>query len=184
MSILAVGLLLATASTASPGRPAASTRSVCSLLEASELEKIQSGSFVESKDSVRPERGFEARQCFYRLEPFARSVSLEVTSPDPSRPAERGIAERWGSMFHDDKREERRHGEEEEEKSSSHPNAVPGLGREAFWLPNRRSGALYVLGDGLYLRVSVGGGDPAKSQIEKCRRIAEKALAKLESPAR
>ena len=139
---------------------------------------------MESKDGVRPEKGFEARQCFFRLEPFARSVSLEVTRPDPKQPGEKGISDRWASMFHEERREESPRGrEEEEEKSSVHPSEVKGLGREAFWLPNPRSGALYVLGDGLYLRVSVGGGEKAESQLAKCRLLAEKVLAKLGSPA-
>jgi len=171
MNVFTVALLFSAAS-------GGADPSACSLLTTPELESAQSAKVVEAKASLRPEKGFEARQCFFRLEPFSRSVSLEVTRTDAPHPAGGALQERWDSIFHEGSREETRRRGEREERASAKPVPVAGLGKEAFWLPNTASGALYVLGPAFYFRVSVGGGDPSEAKLAKCRALAEKVLAK------
>ena len=178
MNLLAVAVLVSALAD-----PAHGTADHCSLLDSKELAKLQSAQVAETKESVRSERGFEVRQCFFRLDPFSRSVSLEVTRQVSSNAARQGLRERWAAIFHEEPRREERDKEgEREEKSREKPVPVSGLGEEAFWLPNPASGALYVLARDRYFRVSVGGGDRPEKKLAKCRSIAESILARLPKP--
>ena len=40
-------------------------------------------------------------------------------------------------------------------------------------------GALYVLKNNVYIRISVGGPDSEESKIKHCKALAEKALSRL-----
>lgn len=52
-------------------------------------------------------------------------------------------------------REKEEKGEEGEE--SVPPQKIAGLGEDAYWLASRVGGALYVLKNDLFFRISVGG---------------------------
>lgn len=56
---------------------------------------------------------------------------------------------------------------------------VPGVGEEAFWMGGRKTGGLYVLSGDRYLRVGVSGEADQQEKIDKAKRFAEAALARL-----
>jgi hypothetical protein len=188
--------LAATAGAASPGSWALTD--ACRLLTAADIAAVQGSPSLETKPTSRTAGGYSIEDCFYRLEPFASSVSLEVTRPaagkDGSDPAER-----WERMFRAeagetdrdaDERGERKgdgkdpaHAENGDvrgiEKEKSPPVPVPGVGDEAFWIGNRASGVLYALRGHAYVRVSVGGAGSEEEKRDKATQLAKRALARL-----
>jgi len=159
--------LLATGSTVASGNFDA-----CKLIASSEIEAVQGEAVLDAKSGERKAGAFAIAQCFYTLPSHANSVSLEVTRLDPEQSAPSGPRERWKKLFHGD-------GDQEGEKESGKPLPVSGVGDEAFWSGNPMVGALYVLKDNSYLRISIGGAEDASVKIRKTKAIAQKALKRL-----
>jgi len=154
----------------------------CSLLTTAEIEAVQGEPVTHVKSSVR--------QCFYTVATFTKSVSLELARGDaatpgsPGGPGAVGPREQWNQMFHPDRsRPARPAGEAEQEKEqdkeSSQPLPVKDLGDEAFWKGNTITGGLYVLKNDAWFRISVGGSEDSSLKIDKVRRLAQKAIARL-----
>jgi hypothetical protein len=59
------------------------------------------------------------------------------------------------------------------------PQKVEGVGEEAFWLGNAKSGGLHVLTGNRYIRVSVGGQEEIPAKIEKCSKLSHLVLPRL-----
>jgi len=159
--------LLATVSTVASGNFDA-----CKLIESSEIEAVQGETVLDAKSSERKSGGFVIAQCYYTLPSHTKSVSLEVTRPDPEQSVPSGPRDRWKMLFHGDS-------DQEEENESGKPQPVSGVGDEAFWSGNPMVGALYVLKDDSYLRVSIGGAEDASIKIQKTKALAQKALKRL-----
>jgi hypothetical protein len=151
----------------------------CGLLTRSEIKAVQRVRITDGKPSSRTEGSLSTSQCFYTAEPFAKSVSLELTQPGGG-PGE-GPRDQWQRIFHRTVAEEAENGKNPGEKGekTSKPLPVSGVGEEAFWIQTGPIGALYVLKTDAYIRVSVGGGDAAKVKIDKSRALARKALKRL-----
>jgi hypothetical protein len=109
------------------------------------------------------EMGANGTDCFYRLEPFADSVSLSAV------PHARGV---WSRM---EKKDEAK-GEEKEE---SHVREVEGVGDHALWSTLPVGSTLYVLKGETMLRISVGGKMDDAARLEKSIRLARAALRRL-----
>jgi hypothetical protein len=107
---------------------------------------------------IRPSTGSEARDYWEKTMGGSSEQSVGETQRE-------GI----------DQKSER--GEEEEKKNP--PKKIDGVGDEACWSGNRFGGALYVLKRSVILRISIGGPDDQETKIEKSKRLAEKALARL-----
>ena len=169
----------------------------CALLTAGEVAAVQGSEVVEAKPGRQVRDGLEAASCFFRTADYGRSASLEVTRRDPALAAGPGAAERWRTLFAGDP-EEREH--EAEEQSSRYRTgegaaetegapagddgreealAVEGLGDEACWIGTAVYGALYALQGDAYLRVSVGGPGDLDAKLDRARRLAAAALARL-----
>jgi hypothetical protein len=159
--------LLATGSTT-----ASRTFDACELIASSEIEAVQGEAVLDAKSGERKTGGFAIAQCFYTLPSHDKSVSLEVTRPDPEQGTPSGPRDRWKKLFHGD-------GDQEGEKESGKPQPVAAVGDEAFWSGNPMVGALYVLKDDSYLRISVGGAEDASVKIRKTKALAQKALKRL-----
>jgi len=159
--------LLATVSTV-----ASANFDACKLIESSEIKAVQGETVLDAKSSERKSGGFAIAQCYYTLPSQTKSVSLEVTRPDPEQGAPSGPRDRWKKLFHGE-------GEREGEKESGKPLPVSGVGDEAFWTGNQMIGALYVLKDNSYLRISIGGAEDASVKIRKSKELAQKALKRL-----
>jgi hypothetical protein len=167
----------------------------CVLITNQEIETIEGSPVKDTKPSGRSDNGLRFSQCFYTTAEFNRSVSLAVTQRDPDKPAPRSAKQYWEEMFakyrgehkepeqeadkekRESLREQRR--EKGEEGEGVPPKKITGVGDQAFWLGTRVGGALYVLKNDAFIRVSVGGPDPEPGKIEKCKALAQKALARL-----
>jgi hypothetical protein len=167
-------LFLLSSFVATGGTLASGDFDVCKLIASSDMKAVQGEAVLDTKSQERKSGGFLIAQCYYTLPSQTKSVSLEVTRPDPEKGAPSGPRDRWKKLFHGE-------GDQEGEKESGKPLPVSGVGDEAFWTGNQMVGALYVLKDNSYLRISVGGGEEVTVKIRKAKELAEKALKRLSS---
>jgi hypothetical protein len=164
---------------------------VCGLITKDQITAVMGSPIKETKSSGRSDGAFRISQCFYTAEEFSKSVSLAVTQCDPK--SKRSPKEFWENSFgryegraterdgDEEKREslrEEKRGKGEEEEAVQ-PKKIAGIGDEAFWTSNRFGGALYVLKQDTFIRVSVGGMDNEETKIDKSKALAEKALQHL-----
>ena len=181
---LGIVLVLLLAATSGPVRGAVAVKppDACALLEAADLAAVQEAKLIETKASDGQEEKSAVRQCFFRTEPIARSVSLRWVAPPEHGNAD-AARERWRAVFHgehEDAEERGREGEKErEEEEGSPPQRVAGLGDEAFWTGDAASGALYVLSGNSFVRISIGGVSDPAARLEKSKRLAAAALRRL-----
>jgi hypothetical protein len=186
-------------STSAATTPSTPDFDTCALITKQEIEVIEGSPLTDSKNSGRSDAGLSFTQCFYTTAEFSRSVSLAVVQPDPRATPKRNIKELWEQTFgatgagEKDKEKEKeseqdkekreslrqQRGERGEEEHNIPPKKIAGIGEEAFWSASRVGGALYVLKNNAYVRVSVGGPDPEEKKIEKCKALAQKALDRL-----
>ena len=86
----------------------------------------------------------------------------------------------WREQFHGrDEHASERKGETREQEGETEARPIGGVGDEAFWSCTRVAGALYVLRGNTFIRVSVGRINDENERIEKSRRLAVTALARL-----
>jgi hypothetical protein len=189
----------ANASAASQPQPTAGVASspdqtggACGLLSAPDIAAVQGAQVRGTTPTSRQDERFSVSQCYYSVVSDDGtknlSVHLEVTRGGKSGSSMKDF---WEERFGRDKREKDEKGEkaekkgeggharEEEEGESNPPQAVPGIGEEAFWLGSPKAGALYVLKGDQMVRVSVGGPDDMKTKIEKSKRLAALVLKRL-----
>ena len=164
----------------------------CELLEKNEIEAIQGSPIKETKSSTGYDGGFRVSQCFYTAEEFSKSVSLAVIHNDPISPGKPSPRDFWKETFGRDSgdAEERERNQEKKENSGDQarkeereesipPKKIDGIGDEAYWTGDRLGGALYVLKDNQFIRVSVGGPDKEETKIKKSKALAQTALQRL-----
>lgn len=164
---------------------------VCGLIKKDEIEAVQGSPMKDTKSSGRSDGAFHVSQCFYVTDQFSSSVSLAVTQRDQT--TNRSPKDFWKETFghyggkakeqESDKKKaeslsEQRRGAGEEEESVP-PKRIDGIGDEAYWIGNRVGGALYVLKNDAFIRISVGGSDSAEKKLEKSKQVAQKALTRL-----
>jgi hypothetical protein len=166
----------------------------CSLITKSEIETVQGEPVKETKGSNHASGSFAVSRCFYSLASFNKSVSLEVTRASADKAGQAGPKEFWNNTFH--KKEEKKEREEEEERERAEkkgkgereeeeeegggePRPVPGVGDEAFWSGNQKAGALYVLKNNAFIRISIGGAGDESAKIDKSKALAQKAIGRL-----
>src|SRR5712692_1262371 len=165
---------------------------VCALLTSAEIEAVQGEPVKETKPSARPTGGFLLLQCFFPTATFAKSVSLALAVPDPAKPSAPGPREYWQKQFHPPEQAEKekdepaagqakapKKTEEERERQLRKPRPIDRLGKEAYWVGNPITGALYVLRGDTFLRISVGGVREESARIEKSKALARAALKRL-----
>jgi hypothetical protein len=166
---------------------------VCALITKQEIEAIQKSPIKETKSSMRSDAGFRVSQCFYTAEDFSKSVSLAVTQRDPASSDKRGVKDFWNESFgrftneqkesNGDKNvRERLHEQgrrEGEEKAFIPPKKLDGIGDDAFWSPNPVGGAIYVLKNDVFIRISIGGRDNEEGKLDKSKALAQKAIDRL-----
>src|SRR3954466_7740448 len=150
----------------------------CSLLTSEEIQSIQGEAVQETKPSNSSGKGFYAAQCYFALPTHTNSVVVTVTQRAAGATG-KGPREWWAETFHREEGErepERGRGRErEEEERKTPPQKIDGVGDEAFWTGNAVGGAIYVLKDDVYIRVSTGG----KDQLDRSKRLAELAVKHL-----
>jgi hypothetical protein len=160
----------------------------CGLISNEEVQAIQGSPIKDAKGSEHSDGGFRNAQCFYNAETFNQSVSLAVTQSDPASPKARNPKDYWKETFgryEGEAKEEKGDQEkkeslrEQDEEKGRPPKKIEGIGDAAFWTANRMGGALYVLKNDVFIRVSVGGPESEEAKINHCKALAEKALSRL-----
>jgi len=165
----------------------------CGLIAKEEIEAIQGSPIKETKSSARSDAGFRISQCFYTAAEFSKSVSLAVTQSDPHSSAKRSPRDFWKETFgrrfagqekeregdQEKKESLRDQARKEEREESTPPKKIDGIGDEAYWIATRVAGALYVLKNDMFIRISVGGPDKEETKINKSKALAQKALERL-----
>jgi hypothetical protein len=140
----------------------------CALVASSEVEAVQGGRVAAAR-AARVVRGpLTVAQCHYAVTAPDRpgqnlGVLVEVRSGAPAE-----LAAEWEKL-----------GAKKENKRSERPRPVEGVGRGAYWVGSDRLGALYVLGPDRIVYVSLGGPGEVGDKIEKSKRLALRALARL-----
>jgi hypothetical protein len=147
----------------------------CALLTKEEVEAVQGEVFKETKPSQKTVAGLTMEQCYFELPTPVNSIVLTVTRKADGG---RNPTDSWKEIFHREKSEEREEREEREEEKGA--LKIPGIGDEAFWTGTRVGGALYVLKDNYYIRVSVGGAEEQGQKIEKTKTLAANVLKRLQ----
>jgi len=167
-------------------RAAGPPPNACALLTAADVERVQGGELREAISSGNAAEAVASTQCFFRVDPFPRSVSLALTRAGRGRAARRELRERWARLLHP--QEHRGHSAERDrdhDRGEMEPNAplapVAGLGEEAFLAGGRGNVSLYVLAPDAFLRVSVGGPGDAADWSRQVQALARAALARLET---
>src|SRR2546430_14544706 len=171
-------------------KPAAAPSRIdaCSLITNDEVQQIQGSPITDVKRSDQADGRFRTAQCFYNAETFNKSVSLALTQGDPASPKARNPKDFWKETFgrfegetkeekgDEEKRESLR---EQDEEKGTPPKKLEGIGEAAYWTANRVGGALYVLKNDVFIRISVGGPESEEAKINNCKALAEKALSHL-----
>ena len=180
--------------------PVQSKIDACTLLTADDLKGVQGEAYKDAKRSDRLDGDFIVAQCYFAMPTMANSVVLNVTTPK-DEPGARTPKAFWERTFGGDEEKDRagkgerdrekekqkdkaksqpaERGEEGEEKEAAPPERVKGLGDEAFWVASPVGGAIYVLKNDLFFRISVGGAGDQKTKLNKSKLLAEKVLKKL-----
>jgi hypothetical protein len=160
----------------------------CGLITNEEVQAIQGSPIKDVKASEQSDGTFRIAQCFYNAETFNKSVSLAVTQSDPASAKARTPKDYWKETFgrYERKAKEEKGDEkkreslrEQDEEKGRPPKKVDGIGDAAYWTANRMGGALYVLKNDVFIRVSVGGPESEEAKINRCKALAEKALSRL-----
>jgi len=192
-SLFAIVLLVAIAGCKKSNTSTASNQTkieACSLITNDEVQKIQGSPVKEAKASENADGSFRYSQCFYSTEVFNKSVSLAVTQRNPDSDKARDPETFWKETFgryesdhkedleKDDEEKKKSLGEEAEERGAP-PKKIKGVGEDAWWTANRMGGALYVLKNNVFIRISVGGPGDQESKLENTKALAAKALSRL-----
>jgi hypothetical protein len=144
----------------------------CGLLTREEIQAVQGEPFKSTKASQGPGPGLKVSQCYFELPTPVNSIVLTVTRKADA-PGARDPRESWRELFHEERPREKEEGEEKG------PQQVEGVGDEAFWSGSRVGGALYVLKDNCYIRISVGGAGDQAQKLEKSKTLAAAVLKRL-----
>lgn len=170
--------ILLTVQTA-PAPDGARGRGACQLLTAEEIHAVQGVALKERKPSGEKGRDLTFEQCFFASADFAHSVSLTViTGNAPTRAAARAF---WQKTF-DEPRETGRVQQalKDERERENAARRIAGLGEQAFWTGDTRTGALYVRSGSAVLRISVGGVADQNERLRRSTALATLALKRLQ----
>jgi hypothetical protein len=160
----------------------------CSLIDSSEIAAVQGAPVQLTQPTGYDYGNLKISQCYYTAisgDGKNLSVHLQVIQPSSDNAKRDAVSEFWKARFNRGEKKneskEKRAGasEEEEEDAPGIPIRISGIGDEAVWLASTRGGALFVRSKDKLVRVTLGGSADPKTQIEKSRTLAKRALARL-----
>jgi hypothetical protein len=160
----------------------------CTLITGDEVQQIQGSPIKDVKSSEQTDGRFRIAQCFYTAETFNKSVSLTLTQTDPASKNAGDPKEFWKQTFgryegeakdQEGDEEKKKSLREEDEEKGRPPKKIDGIGDAAYWTANRMGGALYVLKNHVFIRVSIGGPEDEQAKIDKSKALAQKILSRL-----
>jgi len=160
------------------------------LLDRAHAAAVQASQIVDAVPGSQRGAGIDLATCVLRAASFSSSVSLALFRGTTGAPD--AALHEWSAIFHpaagasadgeDGEREPMSPaglGSASHELERTPPRPVPGLGSEAYWIGNSAFGALYVLVDHAYFRISVGGAGPLDTKLERSRQLAGDVLERL-----
>jgi hypothetical protein len=162
--------------------PASSAKSgglvdACTMIDKSEIAAVQGAPVQSVVPNTQLNGALTISQCYFTVNSADGSqnlsVHLEVIQADSKSP--NAVKEYWERSFG----EKQKGADAEEEKEGNAPQAVSGLGDEAFWIGNAKVGALYAMKKSKMVRVSIGGAGDSKTKIEKSKRLVADVLQRL-----
>jgi hypothetical protein len=164
----------------------------CRLLTAEDIRAVQGEGVKEAKGTRQTDGPLLTEQCLYATANYNKSVSLTLTQRNAANPGAVDPKDFWRERFagegvrkKDDGRREAERGErtqerDAEEEEGGHPSLpVKGVGDEAYWAGDDKTGVLYVLKGDRFLRISIGGPEGQQAKIEKMKELARRALRRL-----
>jgi hypothetical protein len=164
-------------------RGSAEVRDACSLLAKEDVQSAQAASVNETKSSRSSDGGLLVSQCFYTAAEFSKSVNLALVQNDLNQQNYRSAKDFWEEKFGPYGSKSRDSstslGMTEENEKGPAPKKISGLGDDAYWVPNRFGGVLYVLKGDAFISIGIGGTDDEETKLEKSKALAQKALQRL-----
>lgn len=158
-----------TSSASSPGSITA-----CDLIDKAEIASVQGAQVKSITPNSQTAGAIVTSQCYYTVTSRDGSqnlsVHLQVMKADPKNPE--AVSEYWKTAFHEEKKRVR-------PKKEGPPQAVAGIGEEAFWIDSGKTGVLYALKKNSLVRVSVGGAADPKERLSKSKTLMAKALERV-----
>ena len=151
----------------------------CSLVSKEEIESVQATPVNDTKSSQHSDDFFRVAQCFYATADSSKSVNLQLIQKDPNQPNNRSPKDFWKEKFDPYRNEEPKTNRGDEKEQGPAPKKIDGLGDDAYWVPNRFGGVLYVLKGDAFISVGIGGKDDEGTKLKKSKVLAVKALARL-----
>jgi hypothetical protein len=161
----------------------------CALVADADVRAVLGVTVKERRPGTQEARGLLLTQCYLGTG-TSQSVSIAVAGQTKS--GNKLVTPRafWRDQFHarvedaGDRRSDHHDAAEnggadraQDVETAARP--IAGVGDEAFWSGSRVAGALYALRGNTFIRVSVGGIGDEADRIEKSRRLAIAALARL-----
>jgi hypothetical protein len=154
-----------------PGAAMSTAADACALLTSAEIESILGESVKERRPGTQAAGGLLTEQCFFATS-SSRSVSLTLTRRSGAGRSAPTPREYWRTQFHGSE-----HARKPELESRARP--ISGVGEEAYWTGNRLAGALYVLKEEAFLRISVGGLNDERARIAAAKALALAAVTRF-----
>lgn len=160
----------------------------CKLLTSGDVEAVQGEAVKETMPSVQPGGDLRMSQCLFRTATFAKSVSVSLTTTDPAEKQELTPRKFLRRQFHPGgvRKEEapavgkaQSKSEADREDEERGPRRISSVGDEAYWVGSSIAGALSVLHENVFFRISVGGVPQETTRMEKSKALARAALKRL-----
>jgi hypothetical protein len=149
------------------------TIDACQLLTDEEIAGVQGEAPARRQLVGQAEGGLAVSQCNFLLPSGSNSMAIRVVQrgkgPDALDPKEV-----WKETFHRPPP-----ADPAAARYTRKYEKVAGVGDEAFWLGNAKSGGLHVLTGDRYIRVNVGGQEEIPAKIEKTSKLSQIVLPRL-----
>jgi hypothetical protein len=142
----------------------------CALLSDADVRSVLGEDVRSHTPASQSAGGLLMDQCVLATS-GARSVSIAVAGSVTSGKSHITPREFWKRQFHE------KQGDGEEHESGA--RRIRGVGEEAYWSGTRIAGALYVLKEDTFIRISVGGIKTEPERIAKSKALANAALARI-----
>ena len=156
----------------SPASSEAAALDACKLLSNEEIASVQGEAPVRAQLVGQSDGQLAVSQCNFLLPSGSNSMSVRVVERG-NGPNARDPKDVWQETFHGPSLDPA------DARHARKPEKVEGVGDEAFWLGNAKSGGLHVLTGNRYIRVNVGGQEEVPAKIEKSSKLAHLIVPRL-----
>jgi len=144
----------------------------CALLSKEEIASVQGDAPAQTQLVGQSEGGLAVSQCNFLLPVGTNSISLQVVQRAEG-PNARDPKQVWQETFHQSPPDAAK------SKRARPLQRVDGVGEEAFWVGDLKTGAFYVLKGNSYIRITVGGEEDMEAKLKKSSALAQMILPRL-----